>query len=102
MTELKIEEATRKQVAEFLPPVIKRTFGSYHDFVQQEPDNTQSKLFKEHHAACKVAIAHIALLLSLASKVEVDVQTIAAEDPEMRKAIDEYAKFLSAEPVPED
>ncbi len=67
---IEIEEATRKQVADFLPHAVKKAFESYYDFVNAEPsvptkDKTRDKLFSEHHAACKAALAHIELLLKL-------------------------------------
>ncbi|MCB9996606.1 MAG: hypothetical protein H6869_09240 [Rhodospirillales bacterium] len=60
-----IEEETRKQIACFLPDAIARALTSYHEFSQQPPSE-DAKLFTAHHNACKVAIAHIELLIKLA------------------------------------
>jgi hypothetical protein len=65
-----IEDATRIQVASFLPAAIARALGSYHDFSDQTvPDD--AKGFSAHHSACKIAIAHVELLLKLARWAEV-------------------------------
>ncbi len=61
----KIEARTRKQIAEFLPNAIRVSIASYRVFSGKEKSNNP-KDFKEHHGACKTAIAHIELLLKLA------------------------------------
>lgn len=60
-----IEERSRAQIASFLPDAIAKALTSYHKFMEAEigPD---AKDFSAHHGACKVAIAHIDLLLKLA------------------------------------
>ncbi len=61
----KIEEHTRRQIEAFLPDAIYRALISYQQFSEQEaPD--EAKEFTAHHNACKVAIAHIELLIKLA------------------------------------
>jgi hypothetical protein len=64
MTE-KIEEHTRRQIAEFLPDAIARTLKSYRGFSEQKPAE-EARDFYAHHNACKVAISHIELLIKLA------------------------------------
>ncbi len=59
-----IETRTRKQIAHFLPKAMKNAISSYREFSKQEFKDT--KEFKDHHGACKVALAHIELLLKLA------------------------------------
>lgn len=61
----KIEEQTRQQIAAFLPDAIALALTSYHRFSRQEPGEG-AKEFSAHHSACKVAIAHIELLIKLA------------------------------------
>jgi hypothetical protein len=61
----KIEESTRRQIAEFLPAAIERTLESYREFSGRDAGG-DSKAFNAHHAACKVAVAHIELLIKLA------------------------------------
>jgi len=61
----KIEEGTRLQIARFLPDAIARALSSYHEFSQREVPK-DAKEFSAHHSACKVAIAHIELLIKLA------------------------------------
>lgn len=64
MTE-KIEYAGRDQIATFLPDAIAKALTSYHRFADNSiPDDPKG--FSAHHGACKVAIAHIELLLKLA------------------------------------
>lgn len=58
----KIEQASRKQIARFLPDAIAKAINSYDAYVK----NSDSKDFAELHKSCKVAIAHIELLLKLA------------------------------------
>ncbi len=61
----KIEIRTRKQIAEFLPDAITTALCSYQTFSERE-EIEEPKAFKAHHDACKVAIAHIELLIKLA------------------------------------
>ena len=82
---VKIEEATRKQVAVFVPELIEMTLQSYRDFMNGGPDDppsedmetgkarpkSASKVFAEHHNAGKVALTHLELLLKLASLMNV-------------------------------
>lgn len=61
----KIEDDTRKRIAAFLPDAIARALTSYHEFSKRNTGD-DAKKFTEHHSACKVAIAHIELLIKLA------------------------------------
>ena len=65
MTE-KIEDDTKKRIAAFLPDAIGRALTSYHEFMQTPESKNNAKTFKDYHSACKVAIAHIELLIKLA------------------------------------
>lgn len=60
-----IEGKSREQIAEFLPEAIATALRSYHRF-SQLPVAEEAKDFTDHHKACKVAVAHIELLLKLA------------------------------------
>lgn len=93
MTEISRE--TRKRLAQFLPDALQLVLNSYLEFTTapQQPagaDNDSAdgmggrktaKEFKEHHDACKVAIAHLELLLDLASSLKEDMDE--TESPEM-------------------
>lgn len=68
-----IEDQTRKRVSEFLPEAIRKTLDSYHEFVGSEINN-DAREFSAHHSACKVAIAHLELLLKLARWADVPDQ----------------------------
>ncbi len=63
---VKIETASREQIAMFLPEAIRKTLTSYKQFMETEKAGIDAKEFKDHHTACRVAIAHIELLLKLA------------------------------------
>tara|TARA_R110001592_G_scaffold27763_21_gene102864 strand:- start:5556 stop:5882 length:327 start_codon:yes stop_codon:yes gene_type:complete len=60
-----IEARTRGDIAEFLPHAIQTALESYKSFSSQDVPEAP-KDFKAHHDACKVAIAHIELLIKLA------------------------------------
>lgn len=60
-----IPDDVRMRLARFLPDAIARALNSYHSFSQAEVPN-DPKEFAAHHNACKVAIAHIELLIKLA------------------------------------
>lgn len=61
-----IEDRSRAQIAQFLPDAIARALTSYRLFMERDFSGEQAKAFSEHHSACKVAVAHIELLLKLA------------------------------------
>ena len=64
-----IEVRMRESIAKFLPCAIETAVVSYQNFSQEEAtavENLDAKAFKAHHDACKVAIAHIELLIKLA------------------------------------
>lgn len=65
----KIEQNTREAIAAFLPGAIAAALQSYSNFLEEQATSEEqpdSKDFKAHHDACKVAIAHIELLVKLA------------------------------------
>ena len=59
--------------------------------MQGEPNDEKTKIFKEHHNAGKVALAHIELLLKLAALKNIHVAKISDED--MQKAIQSYEDY---------
>ena len=65
-----IEDASREQISGFLPDAIAKAITSYHHFADQKIKGDSVKEFAAHHSACKVAIAHIELLLKLARWVD--------------------------------
>ncbi len=66
----KNKDETRKSIAAFLPDAIAAALKSYEAFSGSKASADVSKEFKEHHSACKVAIAHIELLIKLANWAE--------------------------------
>lgn len=75
-----MEDIQRQQIAEFLPAALSRAIDSYYEFVTRPEDipkidpsatdKNPAKIFSDHHTACKVALAHIELLLKLAKWAE--------------------------------
>lgn len=65
-----IEIRMRRDIAAFLPCAIQTALNSYQTFseaqITDDASNPTSQEFKAHHDACKVAIAHIELLIKLA------------------------------------
>ena len=60
-----LEADMRRRIAHILPDAMAKALASYHLFLD-EGEQTDPKQFKAHHEACKVAIAHIELLIKLA------------------------------------
>lgn len=81
-----IEEGTRQRVAEFLPDAIGKTLESYRGFLGQDEHIEQAKDFSAHHSACKVAIAHLELLLKLAQMVNVE-ESVSSEKKDYIKRV---------------
>lgn len=95
-----IEDATREQVASFLPSAINKALQSYHHFSDShQPDSSDPKKFAAHHSACKVAIAHVELLLKLARWADIDdseptddlARMLSHAEEEVRRYHDEEA-----------
>lgn len=60
-----LDDKSRERIAEFLPDALATALQSYYSFAKTDIPDT-AKGFSDHHNACKVAIAHIDLLLKLA------------------------------------
>lgn len=93
----KIEGDTRARIAAFLPDAIAKALTSYQLFLEEGAHN-DAKEFKAHHEACKVAIAHVELLIKLAQWA--DLPDPVAEDVNQQKMLKavmgEAMKELSA------
>ena len=90
-----IDDQTRNRIAEFLPKALASAINSYHAFSCLETENngqedtqhttkntksvSKAKTFYDHHNACKVAIAHIELLLDLAKYAHLPDDDINAD-----------------------
>lgn len=74
-----IESGMRERIAEFLPRAVEAALASYQDFSEKE-DVDDAKDFKAHHDACKVAIAHIELLIKLARWADLPDPQVEGED----------------------
>ena len=91
-----LESGMRERIAKFLPHALETAILSYHEFAEEQataPDTEETlkkddkaKTFKAHHDACKVALAHIQLLIDLAKWADLP-------DPEIE---DEVSRNLLA------
>lgn len=81
-----IESGMRDSIAEFLPRALDAALDSYLYYSEQQITDTEStpcsKAFKEHHDACKVALAHIDLLIKLAKWADLPDPKVESEDKE--------------------
>ena len=66
----KVQDDTKKRIAEFLPDVIAQALNTYHEFATSTPVEADAKKFAAQQAACKAAVAHIELLVKLARWAE--------------------------------
>ena len=69
-----IESRMREHIALFLPGAMQAAIMSYQNFLEGEAtsgDAQTAKSFRDHHDACKVAIAHIDLLIKLAKWADI-------------------------------
>lgn len=100
------DNITRDQALAFLPDAIRTALVSYQAFCQRDIGE-DAKSFKEHHMACKVAVAHIELLLKLARWVnQAESQPQNGNDhvilgAMMREAEERLAEYRAVYPVSE-
>lgn len=88
-----IEETTRAEIITFLPDLIARALTSYSRYAEQ-PVEIDSKEFAEYHKSCKVAIAHIELLIKLAKWA--DKQNTQNPDPVLNGVLERAHEELAA------
>ena len=85
-----LDEESRKKIAAFLPQALETAIDSYHAFstfaMDQDAKKSPAKEFYDHHNACKVAIAHIELLLKLAKYAHLPDDNVLP-DNEMRHLV---------------
>jgi hypothetical protein len=74
----KTETGMRQRIAEFLPGALEKAIISYENFMEQSHDDEGK--FKSHHDACKVALAHIELLVKLAKWADLPDPALEGED----------------------
>ena len=85
MTEKKIEDITRAQIAARLPDALMKALNDYHRFSQQ-PAGMEARDFGDHQRACKTAIAHIELLVKLAERANLPDESIGDKNHQERFA----------------
>lgn len=74
-----LEDAARRRIAAMLPDLLGKALESYELFATHDVPELEAKSFSAHHTACKVAIAHIELLVRLARQVDLEDEARAAE-----------------------
>lgn len=74
------EDGMRTRITEFLPRALETALDSYRKFTGEGKEHEDAKGFKEHHDACKVALAHIELLLKLAKLADLPPPHVPDED----------------------
>lgn len=77
-----IEPGMRERIADFLPRALETALESYRLFSEKEAHESDAKEFKAHHDACKVALAHIELLMKLAKMADLPDPHVEGEDKE--------------------
>lgn len=65
-----IESGMRQSIAEFLPRALRKAITSYELYMDR--NHGDETVFKTHHDACKVALAHIKLIVDLARWADID------------------------------
>ena len=73
------EKLTRERLADILPDCFVRALLSYQFYESHKPD---SRDFKDHHANCKIGLAHIEALLKLAQRAGLMRVQSAVQDRE--------------------
>lgn len=91
----RIEDQTKERIASFLPGILDKAMESYARFAAHDAPVGEAKEFSAHHNACKVAIAHIELLIKLARWVDLEDEAKAAEFRKL--ALDEEILLAMAE-----
>lgn len=90
----KIENETRARIAAFLPDALAVAIASYQKFAEQ-PAPDEAKEFTAHHNACKVAIAHIDLLIKFAKWADLPCE--AKTDDDNHKALMQMIQIAQGE-----
>ena len=98
---MSIENSARDRIASFLPAALAAAMRSYQHFSEAEISEGP-KEFTAHHTACKVAIAHIDLLIKLARWADLPATESGAKaDPAlsamMRAAQAELDRYHAAQ-----
>lgn len=84
-----IEARTRQQLAVFLPSAITKALATYRELTNIAI-NKDAAEYKKHQEACKVAVAHIHLLVKLAR----DVASLGGADDPKKETDDSMLQTL--------
>ena len=76
MKNVTVEQATREQIADFLPEAIRLAFESYKEHMST---TIKTDAFESHHKQAKVAISHIELLIKLAKWADLPDKKIVGD-----------------------
>ena len=92
------KNAMRDSIAHYLPLAFETALASYQGFCEEQataPEGMKTGEFKAHHDACKVAIAHIQLLIKLAEWA--DLPDPAMEDAKAQDGLRDIIERARAE-----
>lgn len=92
-----LESQTKDRIAAFLPEAIGTALRSYARFAGQDAPTEEARDFTAHHNACKVAIAHIELLVKLARWVDLPDAARAAEEAQAAIEAEKLAAMAEAD-----
>lgn len=92
----RIENKTRESIAAFLPDILDKALLSYAAFAENNAPGDEAKDFTAHHNACKVAIAHIELLIKLARWADLEDEARAAESRRAALEVGTLAEIAAA------
>ncbi len=98
----RLEDETKTRIAAFLPEAIATALRSYARFAGHDAPTEEARDFTAHHNACKVAIAHIELLVKLARWVDLPDAARAAEAARMAMDAEILMAAAEAGEIPEN
>ncbi len=82
----RIEENVRNQIAQFLLAALAKAISSYKRHTSR-PEEEGDKEFKDRHAASKVGISHIKVLVDLAKIANLPEKASAVSQDELAELI---------------
>ncbi len=87
---IKFEDKARSEITDILEETIDRAVTSYYCFAKKIFKEEESKDVTEYHKSCKVALAHLDLLIKLARWVDKTGMDEAPDIDEARKDFEAY------------
>jgi hypothetical protein len=87
---IKFEDKARSEITDILEETIDRAVTSYYCFAKKIFKEEESKDVTEYHKSCKVALAHLDLLIKLARWADKTGMDEAPDIDEARKDFEAY------------